>query len=119
MAINFEAANMAGYNNPKIEVFAVTLNEEAAIATAPSKSELLNCTQRGSIPFLYITDPGQETTWLLPLSHVNITGSGNYELSFSTVSYDSPGPYSLLSIFYPETGDTLPTLGMLEMPKSV
>lgn len=119
MVINFEAANMAGYNNPKIEVFAVTLNEEANIVTAPSKSELIKCTRRGSIPFLYITDPGQETTWLLPLSHVNITGSGNYELSFSTVSYDSPGTFSLLSIFYPETGDTLPTLGMLEMPKSV
>ena len=26
MAINFEAANMAGYNNPKIEVFKATID---------------------------------------------------------------------------------------------
>ena len=38
MAINFEAANMAGYNNPKIEVFKATIDiENIKIIEAPSK----------------------------------------------------------------------------------
>ena len=56
MAINFEAANMAGYNNPKIEVFkAATNGETDALISAPSKSEILRCLTRGSIPAILLT----------------------------------------------------------------
>ena len=42
MAINFEAANMAGYNNPKIEVFKAAADPETnTITSAPSKPKLL------------------------------------------------------------------------------
>ena len=115
MAINFEAANMAGYNNPKIEVFVITLDPDGSIATAPSKSELINCTQRGSIPFLYMEDHDRLTSWLLPLTRACIQSSGNYELSFSTINPDISGTYTAISIFYPEADNTPPALGSKEL----
>ena len=56
MAINFEAANMAGYNNPPIEVFKaiVDINTMKAI-DAPSKTEIIRCLHRGSIPAIMQT----------------------------------------------------------------
>ena len=58
MAINFEAANMAGYNNPKIEVFEAIVNFETnAITEAPSKTEVIRCLHRGSIPAIMCTTP--------------------------------------------------------------
>lgn len=39
MAFNFEAANMAGYNNPKIEMFKATIDPTTKeISDAPSKT---------------------------------------------------------------------------------
>ena len=56
MAINFEAANMAGYNNPKIEVFKATIDTMTnIISDAPRKTEIIRCLQRGSIPALMLT----------------------------------------------------------------
>ena len=54
MAINFEAANMAGYNNPKIEVFKARSGDTTTLDYAPSKTDLLNCTHRGVIPFIML-----------------------------------------------------------------
>ena len=116
MAINFEAANMAGYNNPQIEVFVITLGSDENIATAPSKSELLNCNRRGSLPFLYLIDSSQTGSWLLPLSNVTKQPSGNYEFSFGAVFSDSTGAHTAVSIFYPASGDT-PTLGVQALQK--
>ena len=115
MAINFEAANMAGYNNPPIEVFVITLDPDTNIATSPSKSEILNCIRRGSIPFLCVRDSDQTLLWLLPLSKISVQSSGNYELYFSSISNDTSGAYSAISIFYPQTDDTPPALGFKEL----
>ena len=115
MAINFEASNMAGYNNPKIEVFIITLDSNANIATAPSKSELINCTLRGSIPFLYMEDSDRSSSWLLPLTSALIQSSGNYELSFCSIDPDISGTYTAISICYPENDNTPPTLGFKEL----
>ena len=64
MAINFEAANMAGYNNPKIEVFKAAANSDTnTLISAPSKSKILRCLTRGSIPAILLTfayDGGSE-----------------------------------------------------------
>ena len=58
MAINFEAANMAGYNNPKIEVFKATVDLTTnEISAAPSKPEIIRCLRRGSIPAILQTTP--------------------------------------------------------------
>ena len=58
MAINFEAANMAGYNNPKIEVFKAIVDFGTnTISDAPSKTEIIKCLYRGSIPAIMCTSP--------------------------------------------------------------
>ena len=58
MAINFEAANMAGYNNPKIEVFKATVNPATEeITDAPSKTNVIRCLNRGAIPLILLADP--------------------------------------------------------------
>ena len=58
MAINFEAANMAGYNNPKIEVFEAVMDPTTnAITSAPSKTEIIRCLRRGSIPTIMCVSP--------------------------------------------------------------
>ena len=64
MGINFEAANMAGYNNPEIEVFKAAANLETnTLINVPSKSEILRCMARGSLPAImlaYTYDGGSE-----------------------------------------------------------
>lgn len=58
MAINFEAANMAGYNNPRIEVFKVIMDDTThVISDAPNKQEIIRCMRRGSIPALFVISP--------------------------------------------------------------
>ena len=58
MAINFAAENMAGYNNPKIEVFkAIMDNATHIISDAPNKQEIIRCLCRGSIPALVVVTP--------------------------------------------------------------
>lgn len=54
MAINFEAANMAGYNNPKIEVFKAVM-DETGLRDSPRKSVLINCMNRGGVPVIRMT----------------------------------------------------------------
>ena len=67
MAINFEAANMAGYNNPRIEVFKAIIDFGTnAISDAPSKTEIIRCLNRGSIRTIMCTAPsGSEGSLLL------------------------------------------------------
>ena len=71
MAINFEAANMAGYNNQKIEVFEVVLGE-TGIVKFPKKSVILDCINSGSVPFILITyGSSYDPVYLLPLSFID------------------------------------------------
>lgn len=66
MAINFEAANMAGYNNPKIEVFKAIIDRGTnAITDAPRMTEIIRCLRRGSIPALMMSSPDGSTVDLL------------------------------------------------------
>ena len=66
MAINFEAANMAGYNNPKIEVFTAIVDYETnAISDAPNKQEIIRCLRRGSIPAIMCASPDGSAVNLL------------------------------------------------------
>ena len=77
MAINFEAANMAGYNNPKIEVFKVVADLTTnAITSAPSKTEVINCLSRGAIPLILISYPVGSTVYVLWIHSVMLEGTG-------------------------------------------
>ena len=71
MAINFAAANMAGYNNPQIEVFEVIMGE-TGVEQFPRKSVILDCINRGSVPFILITyGSSYDPAYLLPLSFID------------------------------------------------
>ena len=87
MAINFEAANMAGYNNPKIEVFKITMDTETnKISDAPRKAEIIRCLRRGSIPALMQTTPDGSESNLLWLSTWTTTAEGD-SIYFVSLAY--------------------------------
>ena len=105
MAINFEAANMAGYNNPKIEVFTAVLGETGvALTQYPNKDTILNCISRGSIPviLLHVETAG----FILPLSNWDTGVSGEASLVFSTIASDPET--TKIQIIYPENDKDTP-----------
>lgn len=87
MAINFEAANMAGYNNPKIEVFKAIVDYETnTISDAPNKQEIIRCLNRGSIPALMCTSPSGSDNNLLWISTWGTITDVGYTLQFSSTA---------------------------------
>ena len=102
MAINFEAANMAGYNNPKIEVFKAHANENLEIDSAPIKSDILQCLSRGCVPFIQLTlnVEGMSQHFLCAFVAARET-AGNSTLSFTvTTSYGETGDPQTLALVY-------------------
>ena len=101
MAINFEAANMAGYNNPKIEVFKTVVNSaDETIISAPSKTEIKSCLNRGAIPIMLVTYPDGSAVYVLWINTVQHDETGD-------IIYFSNGPIMLT---YSATSEQ-PTLG--------
>ena len=102
MAINFEAANMAGYNNPKIEVFSAHANENLEIDSAPIKSDILQCLNRGCIPFIQLTFNVEGMSRLFLFAFVAARESaGHSNLSFTcTFSYGETGDPQTLALLY-------------------
>ena len=116
MAINFEAANMAGYNNPKIEVFTLTINDNAEVVGAPKNSVLSDCVNRGSVPFLHLATTDRDTIYILPITLIQRQTSG-LEFCFSATSRlgTSPSaPLSFIAVNFPTTGD--PVLFVQDIP---
>ena len=75
MAINFEAANMAGYNNPKIEVFKAVLDGKTSTFTAaPPRPDIISCIQRGSIPVILMTAAGYDAGYVFWLFGCGTSG---------------------------------------------
>ena len=78
MDINFAAANMAGYNNPQIEVFEAVLGE-SGIEQFPRKSVISDCINRGSVPFILVTfGSSYQPAYLLPLSFIDLEKNAFY-----------------------------------------
>ena len=101
MAINFEAANMAGYNNPRIEVFRAALNPNDELVQYPSKTDILNCIKRGALPFILLFMPNGDAFITLPLAI--ITGDGGSASILFCISSKTGGEYT---VSYPDTSDT-------------
>ena len=101
MAINFEAANMAGYNNPKIEVFKAVLNSVDKLVQYPSKTDILNCINRGALPFILLFMTNGDAFIPLPLTTIQENGGSATILFCSTSKIN--GEYAVL---YEETSDT-------------
>ena len=81
MAINFEAANMAGYNNPQIEVFEAVLDPSGeTLTTAPRKPEIIRCLNRGSIPVIVMVPSGVDAGYVFSLYGWGALGAGSLVL---------------------------------------
>ena len=114
MAINFEAANMAGYNNPRIEVFKAHANENFEIDNAPIKSEILHCLNRGCIPMILLSANNAE----LPATTLLFLFAGAREESTPVLTFqctynfeDGTGTPSM-TIIYKGGDSTLPSFGV-------
>ena len=116
MAINFEAANMAGYNNPKIEVFRLAFNDNWELVGAPKNSVLSDCVNRGSVPFLQLASTDRNSMYILPITYIERQTQG-LDFCFSATLRAGTAPSAVLSILavnFPATGD--PVLFMQEIP---
>ena len=112
MAINFEAANMAGYNNPKIEVFKAVADTEFKIVSAPKKSEIYDSLRRGCIPFirLFADIDGIIQQFLMPFS-VWQEINQQAQISFTvTASFGGAGDPQTLALVYDSQVDWPPRL---------
>ena len=98
MAINFEAANMAGYNNPKIEVFKVALDATGTkVNEAPSFATISNTLKSGFLPVLYATLATTGNSVAVPFTAIN--SEGNYLFSCVFQVSTTPAPV-MISIMY-------------------
>ena len=104
MAINFEAANMAGYNNPKIEVFKAALAEDgAALAQYPAKADIMAAVSRGSIPFILLNNSVMGQQYMLILHDVALV-EDSAAINFTAASLTA-GDHT---ISYPPVPDGVP-----------
>lgn len=101
MTINFAAANMAGYNNPQIEVFRAVLNNVDELVQYPSKTDILNCINRGALPFILLFMTNGNAFIQLPLTII-AEDAGSVSILFRSTS-KTEGEYTVL---YPQTPDT-------------
>ena len=109
MAINFEAANMAGYNNPKIEVFKTGMTTDPiALTGAPGRAEIIRCLNRGSIPIIILetVDLGVQTLLVFRFRGV-LPLSGDPDLYFSAAYFNEQSQLvDSWLIKYPAGSDT-------------
>ena len=106
MAINFAAANMAGYNNPEVQVFPVTVQSVSngiKVFGAPSYSTITNIIKSGYMPTLFATLPTGDKA-VLPLTAINHTGT--YIFSAAIRTSTAANSEQLLSILYGENFDS-------------
>lgn len=106
MAINFEAANMAGYNNPEVYMLRVSSNAETGeIVYAPRVSVINNIVKSGVMPVVCLTGGGY--TFILPLS--SISADGDYVFGSVYVSNDGSFTPIVSTLVFSQKSDT-PTL---------
>lgn len=105
MAINFEAANMAGYNNPEVYMVQVTVDADTGGISAPSVSAINNIVKSGFLPVICLTSAG--TAVVLPL--VSISADG--DCIFSSVYTANDGSFTPIvsTLVFSQNSDT-PTL---------
>ena len=102
MSINFEAANMAGYNNPEMYIFRVTVNmvgSGAEVVGAPSYSAITNIIKSGYIPVFFVTLSTGDRA-VLHLTAIN--NEGNYIFSAAGPTSSAANSELLISIIFGE-----------------
>ena len=111
MAINFEAANMAGYNNPRIEVFKAHANENLEVTKAPTKSEIYDSLNRGCIPFILLSFTSEGTTQHLLLGFACSSEDAVNILTFAAPhGFNAEEAPTTVRLLYGPSDNSLPTL---------
>ena len=111
MAINFAAANMAGYNNPEIEIVTLKLGADSKpVGTIPTYETIHDIFRRGAIPFLAITDsskslymllaPIQYTGEMIAFSIITLSGDTSKPLKFTSVTLAKGTPPNIQIIVF-------------------
>ena len=111
MAINFEAANMAGYNNPAIEIVTLKISPSSEpVGTVPTYEAIHDILRRGIIPVLAFTDSSMSAYSVLPLSQytsemiafsgISPTGDSNKPMRFTSVTFAAETPPNIQFIVY-------------------
>lgn len=67
MSINFEAANMVGYNNPGTEIITLVKDGSSNFINPPSYDKMRAYLSSGEVPMLFVTAEGGETGILYQL----------------------------------------------------
>ena len=82
MAINFLAESMQGYNNPKIEIINVELDDSGALITPITFDDIAKILARGVFPILSVGHASQDSRlrYTLPLSYAR-----DNQILFSTI----------------------------------
>lgn len=107
MAINFEAANMAGYNNPKVYMLTVTVKMDGnlfVVDDIPNYSTLTNIIKSGYLPSLYAMLPTGDNA-ILPLTAISNEGVYQFSAAIYTAPTAAQNSKSLISIIYGSTFD--------------
>ena len=94
MAINFEAANMAGYNNPRFTVLKAEAEALGALISYPSYEEVTGLIASGVIPLLAVRTPGgtdPAVEHILALAALYDNGPIAFSSPVATVVYDPEG----------------------------
>ena len=103
MAINFEAANMAGYNNPEVYMLRASSNAETGeILYAPRVSEINNIVKSGFMPVVCLAGGGY--TFVLPLAC--ISADGDYIFSNIYLSNDGSFTPIVSTLLFSQNSDT-------------
>lgn len=106
MAINFEAGNMAGYNNPEVYVLRVSLDAASGgFLYTPAVSAINNIVKSGFMPVVCLTGGGN--TFVMPLT--SISGDGDYIFSSTYIATDGSSTPILTTLVFSQNSDN-PTL---------
>ena len=84
--INFSAAFMAWYNNPKIAVLTLVTDDNHTVIDYPAYGKILRLLRSGRVPILLVTSASREDGQLLQL---NAYSSSDRMRSFSSTYLES------------------------------
>lgn len=85
MAINFAAEHMQGYNNPKIEIVNIEMDNKGAVITPITFDDIAKILARGVFPILSLwgASQGNRVQYIMPLSYAK-----DNKILFSTIVMD-------------------------------
>lgn len=86
MSINFEAANMAGYNNPDVCILRAAIDAKGSeVLSAPSFATINNLVKSGFMPVVYVTIAGGDSI-VMPLAATSAAGDYIFSCVYITGS---------------------------------